>query len=99
MKNERVFSAGGFYSFVVKSNALLHSGATSAGKKIIGQWLCKRPPTKPLRVLDLACGSLPISISEIMGSFGGHTFNYTGVDINPDQVRLAINEFKFPQNV
>lgn len=99
MKNEHVFNAGGFYSFVVRSDALLHSGAVTVGRKVIGESLLTWPKEKPVRILDLACGSLPVSISDIMAAFGDYNFEYTGVDINPDQVRLARQEFEFPKNV
>jgi len=100
MKNEQVFSEGGFYSFVVETDTLLHSAACEIGKVLLNEIIQKRKTNAPIQVLDLACGSLPVAISEVMASFHGkQLFDYTGIDINPDQVRLLRDKFIFSKNV
>jgi SAM-dependent methyltransferase len=97
MRQEQVFSKGGIYGFAVQCNALLHREAIEHGTHAI-QTSFAEAENRTLRVLDLACGGLPISISKMMGNCPEFEFCYTGVDINPDQVQAA-REFEFPANV
>lgn len=98
MRNEAIFSAGGFYSFIVQSNAITHHEAMAAGKNEVDKWIECRGSDSPVKVLDLACGGEPITIANIMGSLPHVRFHYVGVDINKDQVTQAKN-FKYPDNV
>jgi SAM-dependent methyltransferase len=98
MRTEKIFSKNGFYSFVVHSNVLLHREAIEHGTAILHKKFKSRDGSKAIRVLDLACGGLPISIAELMRRFPEQEFHYTGVDINPDQIEDA-RHFRFPDNV
>ncbi|MBY0356733.1 MAG: class I SAM-dependent methyltransferase [Candidatus Obscuribacterales bacterium] len=97
MRNEQLFSKGGFYQFIVQSNAILHKEAAQAGHEAIARFL-KTTNKKHIALLDLACGGMPISICRMVESFKDVSFDYTGIDINPDQVQAAQNEFTYPPN-
>lgn len=99
MRREKVFSKGGFYGFMVESNLLLHREAIENGWQAIKAIPAVVNPRRPVRVLDLACGGQPISIARMMALCPQVSFHYTGVDINPDQIEKANNEFVFPANV
>lgn len=94
-----MFSKGGFYSFVVESNALVHRETGLIGGRVVAEWLARREVPSTIKVLDLACGGMPITIADIMRQFGDVSFEYTGIDINPDQVRQTRDNFEFPHNV
>ena len=98
MKNEKIFSKNGFYQFVVQTNLMFHTETIEIGIQILKSWLQKQNPKQPIRVLDLACGGLPISITQILGHFKDVDFEYFGVDINPDQIELA-KTFDYPDNM
>lgn len=98
MRREQLFSREGFYRFIVTSNVLLHREAIVAGADALGEYLRHRSGEGRVRVLDLACGGEPVTISALMERFPETVFEYTGVDINPDQIALA-GEFAFPANV
>ena len=98
MRREALFSRDGFYSFVVRSNALLHSEAVETGIVALRALLDQHSRRARLSVLDLACGGEPIAIAKILAAFPECQFDYHGVDINPDQVQAA-REFAFPPNV
>ena len=99
MRREALFNRSGFYGFLLKSNVLLHREAAEAAidafEPVIEAW----DGGEPVPVLDLACGGWPVTIAEVMDAFSDSRFTYTGIDINPDQVELAANEFPFPDNV
>ena len=99
MRREVLFSRSGFYGFVLKSTVLLHREATrdciEAVRCMLGGW----DKSRPVAVLDLACGGWPLAIADVMAAFPETGFHYTGVDINPDQVSLAATTFDFPANV
>lgn len=99
MRREKLFSNAGFYPFIVESNVLLHREAIDYGRQLFERLLTKRAPEQAVHVLDLACGGEPVAIAKIMGSFPDRCFHYTGIDINPDQVALALSGFQFPGNV
>ncbi len=99
MKHEKLFNKDGFYRFIVTTNALTHQHAIETGTAILGDLLKSIESDRLIRVLDLACGGEPITISEIIGSFPERRFDYLGIDINPDQVALAETEFGFADNV
>lgn len=98
MRREQLFSRDGFYSFVVESNVLLHREAIAQGGDLLAERLAARPAEAPVRVLDLACGGMPVTTAAWMRRFSERTFLYTGVDINPDQIEAA-GRFVFPDNV
>jgi SAM-dependent methyltransferase len=98
MQKEKMFSREGFYSFIVHSNAITHHEAMAIGKTEVAQWLSERTTTSPVKALDLACGGEPITICDIMAAFPNVLFEYVGIDINPDQVKLA-KHFSYPKNV
>lgn len=98
MRREQLFSRDGFYSFVVESNVLLHREAIAQGGDLLAERLAARPADAPVRVLDLACGGMPITTAAWMRRFPERVFQYTGVDINPDQIEAA-GRFAFPANV
>ena len=98
MRSEELFSRSGFYGFLLKSNVLLHREAVQAAIHAL-QPVVESQGRSTLRVLDLACGGWPVTIAEAMGAFPQSVFQYTGVDINPDQVVLASSRFPFPDNV
>lgn len=99
MREEQLFSKQGFYAFVVQSNVLLHKEAIERGRAVLGHLLCNRKPNETIRILDLACGGEPISISAMMQHFPQLKFDYTGIDINPDQTEQARHHFVYPDNV
>lgn len=103
MRREKLFSKDGFYSRVLDSNALLHREAITQGRHVVARFLSnfstKSRHEQPVKVLDLACGGVPVSITAIMAAFPEYHFHYTGIDINPDQISTAQNEFVFPDNV
>ena len=98
MRREALFSRSGSYRFLLDTNALMHREAKAAARSVLGE-LTVAAPRRVLRVLDLACGGWPLSIAEAMGSFADRRFEYTGVDINPDQVESARSLFRFPDPV
>jgi hypothetical protein len=99
MKREKVFSEGGYYSFIIQSNCLMHDESIALGTITVGKWLQKYSGKRSCKLLDLACGGIPISTIEIMESFPEIDFRYTGIDINPDQVNHAQTAVDFPANV
>lgn len=99
MKNEKVFSKNGFYTFVLESNLLLHKHVAARGQKLLSQWLSEHSHQDPVKLLDIACGGNPVSVSTILSAFPEQIFHYTGVDINPDQVEATRTKFQFPENV
>jgi len=99
MRREELFSNDGFYPFIVESNVLLHREAFDSGRRMFELLLEKRTPARPVTVLDLACGGEPVVIADIMDSFPDRSFHYTGIDINPDQIKQVRSVFKFPKNV
>jgi SAM-dependent methyltransferase len=99
MRREALFNRSGFYGFLLKSNVLLHREAAQAAIEALAPVLEGRDGDDPVPVLDLACGGWPVTISQVMAAFPDNRFTYTGIDINPDQVALAANEFPFPDNV
>ena len=99
MRREELFNRSGYYRFLLDSNALLHREATDVATEALKPVLGKHAVDKPVRVLDLACGGWPKAIAGVMTQFSSRTFEYTGIDINPDQVKLAAGLFEFPGNV
>lgn len=99
MRQERVFDADGIYQRVVDGNVLMHREAIATGQPILAQWLAHRPTDRPVRVLDLACGGKPLIIASWMAAFPEHTFEYTGIDLNLDQLNRVRTAFVFPPNV
>jgi len=99
MRREELFSRSGFYRFLVDSNVLLHREAARAAIEAYRPVLEAAATGAPVPVLDLACGGWPVTISEVMAAFPTAAFEYTGVDINPDQVARAAGQFPFPDNV
>lgn len=99
MRREALFNRSGFYGFLLRSNVLLHREAAAAAIEAFESVLANQAPDEPVAVLDLACGGWPVTIAQVMEAFPLHRFRYTGIDVNPDQVALAGNEFPFPDNV
>lgn len=99
MRREELFNRSGFYGFLLESNVLLHrqagEAAIEAYRPVVESW----DGGTPLGVLDLACGGWPVTIAGVLASFDEAVFDYTGIDINPDQVARAGDEFPFPDNV
>lgn len=77
----------------------MHREAAAVATDALAPMLRTRRCDEPIRVLDLACGGWPTSIAGVMAAFPEYDFDYTGVDINPDQVELASSLFVFPDNV
>ncbi|MBI4667663.1 MAG: class I SAM-dependent methyltransferase [Elusimicrobia bacterium] len=98
MKREKIFSEGGYYSFIVKNNVVGHREAIAIVSQSVVKWLSPEQQS-PIRVLDLACGGEPLTISCIMSRFNKIFFDYTGIDINPDQVAMAQRYNGYPANV
>ena len=99
MRKEKLFSKDGCYSRVVKSNALFHREAIIHGVNVIKTVIENNNANKAISVLDLACGAEPISITQMLSHFPEIKFNYTGIDINPDQVEFAQHHFSYPENI
>ena len=99
MRREELFNSSGYYRFLLDSNVLLHREAAAAATATLAPLLQERAPDQPVKVLDLACGGWPMAIAGVMAAFPRRAFEYTGVDINPDQVELASTLFEFPENV
>ncbi len=98
MHKDPVFDAGGAYELAVEKNVCLHRESTQEVFKCITNHLTKIRSPKPLRVLDLACGGKPFILSEVMRRSSSYQFDYTGIDINPDQVN-ACKKYPFSDNV
>lgn len=99
MRKEKLFSKDGCYSRVVASNVLFHREAIIYGSQEIKTLLENDDSNNLIKVLDLACGAEPISITKMLSNFPDRNFNYTGIDINPDQVNFAQQHFQFPENI
>lgn len=99
LKSEKHFSRDGAYKFVLESNLLLHEEVSVAGSSYVAKWLENRTDSCPIRILDLACGAVPLSICKILADFPACSFKYVGVDINPDQVESLRRDFRFPANI
>jgi len=85
MRREELFNRSGYYRFLLDSNALLHREAAAEATEALSSLLLDRAANKPERVLDLACGGWPTAISGVMVALPSRAFEYTGIDINPDQ--------------
>ena len=99
MRREELFNRSGYYRFLLDSNSLLHREAAAVAIDALNPLLKERASDEPVRVLDLACGGWPTAIAGVMAAFASRTFEYTVIDINPDQVELASTRFEFPENV
>jgi SAM-dependent methyltransferase len=99
MKEEKFFDADGFYQFIVESNCILHREGVEYGRKAVEELVGNLNHDQEIKVLDLACGGNPISICQVLSFFKEVSFSYTGIDINPGQVKLASTQFKFPENI
>jgi hypothetical protein len=66
MRREELFNRDGVYSAIVNHNLLMHREATELGGGILKTLFEGRPEKKPIKVLDLACGGLPISIADMI---------------------------------
>lgn len=97
MRNEKAFSRDGFYRFVLEANLMLHRNVAESGRRIVSRWLRTHEPKGVIRILDLACGGAPISICNMTRHFDTYQFDYTGIDINPDQI-VAAKSFEYPSN-
>ena len=98
MRDEQLFSKGGYYAFLLDSNVLLHREAVVATRQALLGWVTRRPTAQTLTVLDLACGGMPVTICNALSGLAPRRFAYTGVDINADQVTSA-RRFVYPTNV
>jgi SAM-dependent methyltransferase len=99
MRSESLFSADGYYGFLLDSNVLLHQQAEARALAVLKRFLAAREPGEAIHVLDLACGAAPVSITRALQALHRQAFHYTGIDINPDQVERARSSFPFPGNV
>ncbi len=90
MRREELFSRSGFYGFLLKSNVLLHREAARAAVDAF-QPVVAGYGRGPVAILDLACGGWPVTVAEAMAAFPGAAFRYTGVDINPWGLSLAVD--------
>jgi len=99
VRREELFNRSGYYRFLLDSNVLLHREAVADATEALRPLLSGRTPERPVNVLDLACGGWPLAIAGVMAAFSEQLFEYTGMDINPDQVELASTLFEFPENV
>jgi SAM-dependent methyltransferase len=98
MRREKAFSKDGFYMFVLEANIMLHKNVVRYGLETLSEWLSQRKFDHPVKLLDLACGGAPVSVSAMMEGCPDYQFHYTGIDINPDQIEAA-KKFPFPKNV
>lgn len=97
MKHEKAFSRDGFYRFVLEANLMLHQNVAESGRRVISRWLRTNDSKGAIRILDLACGGAPVSICNMTRHFDTFQFDYTGIDINPDQI-VAAKKFDYPSN-
>jgi len=98
MQHARVFSKGGSYQEIVDSDMLLHKEVIATAISSLSNWLKSDQQPAMLRILDLACGGLPIVPSALMKAFPDRHFDYCGIDINSDQIADA-KSHKFSPNV
>ncbi|MCP4687279.1 MAG: class I SAM-dependent methyltransferase [Desulfobacterales bacterium] len=98
MRREELFSKHGNYFLLVESNSLLHRECIEYGGRVARSILNGKDASRSVRILDLACGGMPVSMSRIMGEFKELSFQYTGIDINPDQVAFASSFSHYPEN-
>jgi len=99
MRHETLFGRSGFYRFLLESNVLMHREAADYACRVVRAFLRRRVAATRVKVLDLACGGLPVTISAVMGRCAPAAFDYTGIDINPEQVERARSRFDYPANV
>ncbi len=98
MRTEQLFSDGGYYRFLLDSNVLLHREAAAATYAILSARLTRRQESQTLRVLDLACGGMPVTVCDALARLAPRQIAYTGININADQVRAA-RAFEHPANI
>lgn len=99
MEREKVFSRSGYYSVVVRQNLLGHREAAEIAARELAPRFGRRTPGKVVRVLDLACGGAPTTMAALFARFSSVRFDYTGIDIHPDQVAAARAFDGYPSNV
>ena len=100
MSSEPFFNRRGQYSNLVQTNVLLHREASALATELVADHLARRAAerSEPIRWLDLACGGEPVTPAQIIGALPQERFDYTGIDINPDQIAKA-RQYAFPENV
>ncbi len=99
MKKEQLFKQDGVYYAIVTHNVLMHDEITELGTQIFKTFFENSTFDRPIKVLDLACGGTPVSVSDMIENVEQAQFSYTGIDINPDQVGCASQLFQFSDNV
>ena len=100
MRSEPFFNNRGQYSNLVQTNVLLHREASALATELLVGHLARSADERsgPIRWLDLACGGEPVTPARIIGALPKEPFDYTGIDINSDQIAKA-RQFAFPSNV
>lgn len=103
MQKERVFSKDGGYELCLSSNALMHREGTELGIAVLRETFANHVSDYAtddiIHVLDLACGSSPVALASMLAEFPDRRFNYTGIDINADQIQGLQDHFTFADNV
>lgn len=100
MRSERIFDQNGAYNKILDHNVMGHKEASMRLSQDLESWLSKhQASSRILKVLDLACGSHPVSITGILKKFPKSRFSYIGIDINNDQITQAKAYDLFPSNV
>lgn len=103
MRKERVFSKNGGYELCLSSNALMHHEGTELGITVLRETFANHASEyakdDTTHVLDLACGSAPVALASMLAEFPDRRFNYTGIDINADQIQGLQDNFTFADNV
>ncbi len=77
----------------------MHDEITALGTRIFKTFFENSTFDRPIKVLDLACGGTPVSVSDMIENVEQAQFSYAGIDINPDQVGCAPQLFQFSDNV
>lgn len=93
------FAQGNSYSEVVTRNTSTHREAVNAALQAFESWIRAQDVSRPIRLLDLACGEAPVLPNELARRFPDLIFDYEGIDISPLQIKRAQHVFKFPGNV
>lgn len=97
MRHEAFFSGERPYDILVDCDVLQHRAAAEKTARHIAPVVAIHSAEEPVRLLDLACGRDPVIPIAAMRILADRRFDYTGVDISPQQIELA-RQVAFPDN-
>lgn len=97
-----IFSTQGEYDVIVRTNAGCHREAALASLQVLIPWLEAKKHSKPLKMLDIACGTCtPFCVRSFLEGIHQKGIEqpqiYHGIDIN--QTLAAVQSFDFPAQI